>query len=45
MLSIVLARRDFKENDQIISLFTEEKGKMEVLARGLKKLSVKIRLF
>ena len=38
MLSIVLARRDFKENDQIISLFTEEKGKMEVLARGVKKI-------
>lgn len=38
MLSIILARHDFRENDQIISLYTVEKGKMEVLARGVKKI-------
>ena len=38
MLAIVLSRHDFRENDQIISLYTAEKGKMEVLARGVKKI-------
>ncbi len=41
MLSIILARRDFRENDQIISLYTVEKGKLEVLARGVKKINSK----
>lgn len=41
MLSIVLSRRDFRENDQIISLYTAEKGKLEVLARGVKKINSK----
>lgn len=41
MYAFVLARRDFRENDQIISLYTEEKGKMEVLARGVKKITSK----
>jgi DNA repair protein RecO len=38
MLSIVLGRRDWRENDQIITLYTEEKGKVEALARGIKKI-------
>ena len=38
MLAIVLSRHDFRENDQIVSLYTQEKGKMEVLARGVKKI-------
>jgi DNA repair protein RecO (recombination protein O) len=38
MLAVVLARRDFRENDQIITLYTAEKGKMEALARGVKKI-------
>jgi len=37
MLAIVLSRRDFRENDQIISFYTLEQGKLEVLARGVKK--------
>jgi len=41
MLSIVISRRDFREKDQIISLLTEEKGKLEVLARGVKKITSK----
>ncbi|GEM_PF-687535 len=38
MESIILSRRDFREFDQIISLYTKEKGKMELLARGVKKV-------
>jgi DNA repair protein RecO len=41
MQSIILSRRDFRENDQIISLYTLEKGKQEVLARGVKKITSK----
>lgn len=41
MLSFVLARRDFKESDQTISLFTAEKGKIDVLAKGVKKVTAK----
>lgn len=41
MLSIILSRRDFREFDQIISLYTLEKGKVEVLARGVKKITSK----
>lgn len=38
MKAIVLSRRDFREYDQIISLYTEETGKREVLAKGIKKI-------
>lgn len=38
MLSLVLSRRDFKENDQVITLYTLSKGKVEILARGVKKI-------
>ncbi|MFH1946618.1 MAG: DNA repair protein RecO [Candidatus Magasanikbacteria bacterium] len=41
MQSIILSRRDFRESDQIISLYTLEKGKQEVLARGVKKITSK----
>lgn len=41
MLSLVLFRRDFREFDQIISLYTKEKGKIAVLARGVKKITSK----
>ena len=41
MLAIVLSRRDFREFDQIVSLYTKEKGKLEVLARGVKKITSK----
>ncbi len=37
MLAIVLKRSDFREYDQLISLYTEERGMVEVLARGIKK--------
>lgn len=38
MLAIVLARNDWREYDQIISLYTLESGKIDVLARGVKKI-------
>ena len=38
MLSFVIGRNDWREYDQIISLYTLEKGKIEVLARGVKKI-------
>ncbi len=41
MKAIVLSRRDFKEYDQIISVYTKEWGKLEVLARGIKKITSK----
>jgi len=41
MQAIILSRRDFREADQIIALYTKEKGKIEVLARGVKKITSK----
>lgn len=41
MKAIVLSRRDFREYDQIISFYTLEKGKVELLARGVKKITSK----
>lgn len=41
MQAIVLARQDFRESDQIISVYTKEKGKLELLARGVKKITSK----
>jgi len=41
MKSIILSRRNFREFDQIISLYTLERGKLEVLARGIKKITSK----
>lgn len=42
MLSIVLKRQDLRESDQFITLFTDESGKREVLARGIKKITSKL---
>lgn len=41
MLAITLVRRDLKEFDQIISFYTAEKGKIDVLAKGIKKITSK----
>ncbi len=41
MLAIVLSRHDFREHDQLVSLYTLEQGKVEVLARGVKKITAK----
>jgi len=41
MLAIVLARTNFREYDQVISVYTQEFGKRECLARGIKKMTSK----
>lgn len=41
MLVIVLARKNWREFDQMISLYTRERGKVEVLAKGIKKITSK----
>ncbi len=41
MLGIVLTRHDIREADQQISLYTDESGKIEVLARSVKKITSK----
>lgn len=41
MQSIVFKRRDFREYDQIVSLYTKDKGKLDLLARGVKKTTSK----
>lgn len=41
MLALVLSRRDFREDDQMVGLFTLEKGRFDVLARGAKKITSK----
>ncbi len=38
MLAIVLSRKNIKEFDQMTSLYTRERGKIEVLAKGIKKI-------
>lgn len=37
MQAIVLSRRDWREYDQLVTLYTRESGKVDVLARGVKK--------
>ncbi|HAZ28419.1 MAG TPA: DNA repair protein RecO [Candidatus Magasanikbacteria bacterium] len=41
MQSLILSRKDFREYDQIISAYTVEQGKIQVLARGVKKITSK----
>ncbi|MFH1789555.1 MAG: DNA repair protein RecO [bacterium] len=41
MQAIVLRRNNFRENDQIITFYTREAGKLELLARGIKKIASK----
>ncbi|MBI5729418.1 MAG: DNA repair protein RecO [Candidatus Magasanikbacteria bacterium] len=41
MLAITLARRDFREYDQTIVFYTKEQGKIEAVARGIKKITAK----
>ena len=41
MHAIVLKRRNFREYDQIISFYTENSGKINLLARGIKKITSK----
>jgi len=38
MIAIILSRKDFRDYDQIVSVYTQEKGKMNLLVRGVKKI-------
>lgn len=38
MRGIILKRTDYREHDQLVNIFTREKGKVCVLARGVKKI-------
>lgn len=37
MLALTLHRNDFREYDQVITFYTRERGKLEAVARGVKK--------
>lgn len=39
--AIILKKTDYKENDQILYVYTKDYGKLSVLARGVKKLTSK----
>lgn len=41
MYAFVLRRSNLRENDQLVSLYTWEKGKIEALVRGVKKITSK----
>ncbi len=41
MHAIIVSRRDFREFDQVISMYTKEKGKCELVAKGVKKITSK----
>src|SRR3989339_714874 len=41
MLSIVLSRKDFREHDQIVSLYVKENGKLSLIVRGVKNIDNK----
>lgn len=41
MLAIVLDRKNWRESDQMISLYTREQGKVEALVKGIKKITSK----
>ncbi len=41
--AIVLRSRDYKEADQLLTIYTREQGKMTVQARGVKKTNSKLR--
>ena len=41
MLAIVLSRRAWREYDELISLYTYDRGRVEALAKSSKKLTSK----
>src|SRR4030042_2940163 len=40
---IILKRRDYQENDRIFCLYTKDFGKIEVVAKGTKKITSKLK--
>ncbi len=41
-LAIIVSRRDFKENDVLVNLYTQNHGKQVTIARGAKKFKAKL---
>jgi len=41
-IGLVLKRRDYQENDRLFCLLTKDHGKIDVLAKGTKKISSKL---
>jgi DNA repair protein RecO (recombination protein O) len=39
---IILRRRDYRENDGLFSIYTRERGKIEAVAKGVKKIKSKM---
>ncbi len=42
LLGIVLAKENLRENDQVISFYSQESGKLEILVRGARKINSKL---
>ncbi|OIO18054.1 DNA repair protein RecO [Candidatus Kuenenbacteria bacterium CG1_02_38_13] len=40
--AIILKRQDFKEDDLLVTVYSQEKGKLVLLARGAKKIKSKL---
>ena len=40
--AIILKRRDYQENDRLFCLYARDYGKIDVLAKGTKKISSKL---
>jgi len=41
-VGIILCHRDFRESDRVITIFTREYGKLEMMAKGSRKISSKL---
>jgi len=41
-VAVILKRQDFKEYDRLLTVYTEKMGKIEVVARGTKKIQSKL---
>jgi len=39
---IILRRRDYRENDGLFSIYTRDRGKIEAIAKGVKKIKSKL---
>ena len=42
LLGVVLAKENWRENDRIISFYSQESGKVEILVRGARKINSKL---
>lgn len=42
LLGVILAKENWRENDQVISFYSQESGKLEVFVRGARKINSKL---